>query len=237
MNQNSTDNQDVASRIIYEDNHLIVANKLAGELVQGDDTGDVPLLEKLRDFLRVKYKKTGNVFCGLVHRIDRPVSGAVVFAKTSKALTRMNEKVKNRELSKFYWTIVEGKMPENETKLVHYLKKNVENNKAMVSSKEIEGWKRCELIYRVLASSERYSMLEIELLTGRHHQIRAQLSAVGNPIKGDLKYGAKRSESDGSICLHARRIAFVHPVSKNPIEIVARPFNYLFFKMLEENAI
>ncbi len=237
MNQNNTDYQEIANRILYEDNHLIIANKMPGELVQGDDTGDVPLLEKVREYIRIKYNKPGNVFCGLVHRIDRPVSGAVVFAKTSKALTRTNEMVKNRSFSKHYWAIVEGKTPNLCDTLVNYLKKNSVNNKTLVSKNEYSGWQRAELKYKVLASSDRYSLLEIELITGRHHQIRAQLSNIGNPIKGDLKYGAKRSESDRSICLHARTISFPHPVSKEILIIEANPYNSLFFRLLEKNKI
>ncbi len=237
MSLNNTDFLDVADRILYEDNHIIVVNKQAGELCQGDQTGDVPLLEKVRDYIRQKYNKPGNVFCGLVHRIDRPVSGAVVFAKTSKGLSRMNEIVKKRDFAKYYWAIVEGMPEQKEQKLVHYLKKNAANNKTVVSAKEAEGWQRAELDYTVIASSDRYSLLEVKLMTGRHHQIRAQLSIIGNPIKGDLKYGAKRSEPDGSICLHSRRMEFVHPVSKKGLSIIADPFNNLFFKILQENKI
>jgi len=233
MSQNSINPVELLEhRVLYEDNHLVVVNKRAGEIVQGDQTGDFPLLEGVRDYLRVKGNKPGNVFCGLVHRIDRPVSGAVVFAKTSKALSRMNELVKKRDFHKVYWAIVEGCPAETEAHLVHYLYRNEKLNKSILSTTEKEGWKRSELRYGLLASSERYSVLEVELLTGRHHQIRAQLSAIGCPIKGDLKYGARRSNEDGSILLHSRCVAFVHPVSRLAVEVVAEPFNSLFYKIL-----
>lgn len=231
MNQNNTD---ISERILYEDNHLIIVNKLSGELVQGDNTGDMPLLEKVREYIKVKYKKPGNVFCGLVHRIDRPVSGAVVFAKTSKALARMNEKVKNRDISKTYWAIVEGKVDPEEQQLVHFLRKDSAQNKTIVSEKDGELWQRAELSYKLLANSDRYSLLEIELHTGRHHQIRAQLSHIGHPIKGDVKYGAKRSEQYGAIFLHSRRISFIHPVSKMEIDVCAEPNNSLYIRILDK---
>lgn len=235
MNQNSiSDPLALRSRVLYEDNHLLVVNKRAGEIVQGDETGDKPLLEMVRDYIRVVGQKPGNVFCGLVHRIDRPVSGAVVFAKTSKALARMNALVKNRNIRKIYWAIVEGRPPQDEARLVQYVRKNEKNNKTYVSSIEKDGWQRAELSYRLLAASPRYSLLEVELFTGRHHQIRAQLSDLGCPIKGDLKYGARRSNEDGSISLHARRICFEHPVSHERIDVVAQPFNALFEKILGE---
>ena len=220
------------SRVLYEDNHLIIVNKLSGEPVQGDPSGDKPLLETVRDYLRVKGNKQGNVFCGLVHRIDRPVSGAVIFAKTSKALARMNELIKQREISKVYWAIVEGKPKQDAAHLTHFLRKNEKQNKSITSEVEQDGWQRAELEYRILASSDRYSLLEVKLLTGRHHQIRAQLSAVSCPIKGDLKYGAKRSNEQGSICLHARHIEFEHPVSHQIVSVFADPMNPLFFSIL-----
>jgi len=219
-------------RILYEDNHLLIVNKRAGEIVQGDQTGDVPLLEHAREYIRVKYAKPGNVFCGLVHRIDRPVSGAVIFAKTSKALARMNEMVKNRSVGKFYWAIVQGRPAATEAHLKHFIFRNERLNKSFVSLEEKSGWQRAELKYKTLASSDRYSLLEVELLTGRHHQIRAQLASLDCPIKGDFKYGARRSNEDGSICLHARRLSFEHPVSHQPISIEAEPFNPLFNKIL-----
>ena len=232
MSPNSTDPvlllQD---RILYEDNHLLIVNKRAGEIVQGDQTGDKPLLELVRDYIRVKGNKPGNVFCGLVHRIDRPVSGAVIYAKTSKALSRMNEMVKNRKIRKIYWAIVEGNLSKEQGSLVHFISKNERLNKSFVSLEERNGWQKAELSYALIGASERYSLLEIELHTGRHHQIRAQLSAIGHPIKGDLKYGAKRSNEDGSISLHAHQLVFEHPVSHQVIDVVAEPFSPLFGKL------
>ena len=220
-------------RVLYEDNHLLILNKMAGEIVQGDQTGDKPLLETARDYIRVVGNKPGNVFCGLVHRLDRPVSGAVIFAKTSKCLTRMNELIRQRNIEKQYWAIVEGHTPAQSDHLIHYLYRNSGNNRSYTSDTEKAGWQRAELTYKLLAASERYSLVEVTLLTGRHHQIRAQLSAIGCPIKGDLKYGARRSNEDGSISLHARRIAFEHPVAHVPVEVLAEPFNPLFRKILE----
>ena len=236
MSQNNTDLADIGSRILYEDNHLLVVNKRAGEIVQGDKTGDEPLLELVRQYIKVSANKPGNVFCGLVHRIDRPVSGAVIFAKTSKALARMNAMVKERTLQKTYWAIVEQAPEEPEGTLVHYLRKNERTNTSEVSKAEREGWQRAELSYHLMASGDRYHLLEVDLHTGRHHQIRAQLSAIGCPIKGDLKYGARRSNEDGSISLHARRLRFEHPVRHEAIEVLAPPFNQLFLKLLQNLA-
>lgn len=229
---NTNDPLLLKNRVLYEDNHLLIVNKRAGEIVQGDQTGDKPLQETVRDYIRVVGNKPGNVFCGLVHRLDRPVSGAVIYAKTSKALTRMNDLVKNRKIEKIYWAIVEGRPIQTEAHLTHFLYRNERLNKSTVSATEKSGWQRAELEYKVLASSERYSVLEVKLLTGRHHQIRAQLSSIGCPIKGDLKYGARRSNEDGSISLHARCVAFEHPVAHVPVEVHAEPFNGLFFKIL-----
>lgn len=211
----------ISERILYEDNHLVIVNKLAGEIVQGDKTGDVPLLEMVREYIRVKYEKPGNVFCGLVHRIDRPVGGAVIFAKTSKALERMNQLVKDRKIRKIYWTLVEG-CPEKESDtLTNFLKKNEKLNKSFCVSENAEGAQKAVLSYQVLKRFERYALLEVELFTGRHHQIRVQLSAMGHCIKGDLKYGARRSNPDGSISLHAHQLIFEHPVSHQLINVVA----------------
>ena len=221
MDRTQTSPLDLQQRILYEDNHLIIVNKRAGEIVQGDKTGDEPLLEAVREYIKVKYHKPGNVFCGLVHRIDRPVSGAVIFAKTSKALSRMTVAVKERNFTKIYWAIVE-KAPEIESQqLVNYLKKNEKQNKSYVVSEGTPDARRAELSYRVLNHSEHYTLLEVELFTGRHHQIRVQLAANGTVIKGDLKYGAKRSNPDGSISLHARKIEFTHPVTGNVVSVVA----------------
>ena len=233
MSQNNTETpQEFAKRILYEDNHLIIMNKLAGELAQGDDTETVPLVEKVRDYIRVQKQKEGNVFCGLIHRIDRPVSGALAFARTSKALDRMNKMLKSHDIHKFYWAIVEGVPEVPQRKLVNWVFKNSERNKTYINDKETEGWQYAELDYTLLAHSDRYSLLEVELHTGRHHQIRVQLSHIGHPIKGDLKYGAKRPEPDASICLHARRLFFEHPVTHVQVLAEAEPWNPLFKKIL-----
>lgn len=210
-----------ASRILFEDNHLLVVNKLAGELVQGDHTGDKPLLEILRDYIKVKYNKPGNVFLGLVHRLDRPTSGLVVFAKTSKALTRMNAIFEKREVAKTYWTLVKEKPVKSEDRLVHFLKKEASKNKSFVFKDDKNGAKKAVLNYETIGQSDSYHLLEIKLETGRHHQIRAQLSKIGSPIKGDLKYGFPRSNNNASISLHARFLEFIHPISKEPIKISA----------------
>ena len=213
------------SRILFEDNHLIIVNKLAGELVQGDYTGDQPLVEVVREYIRtqhiVQYNKPGNVFTGLVHRLDRPTSGIVVFAKTSKALSRMNAIFEKREVDKRYWALVRENPPKNSERLLHYLRKDGSKNKSFVFDKEQKGVKKAALTYTILAKSESYKLLEIELETGRHHQIRVQLAAIGCPIKGDLKYGFPRSNRDASISLHARSISFQHPVSKEILAIKA----------------
>lgn len=209
------------SQILYEDNHLLVINKKVGQLVQGDKTGDDSLLELLKDFIRKRDQKPGNVFLGLVHRIDRPTSGLVIFAKTSKALSRLTQMVKNREIKKTYWALVPKEPIPGHARLVHYLKKNEKNNKAIVYPKPTEGAKEAVLSYVAVKTLDHYQLLEIDLETGRHHQIRAQLSKIGVPIKGDLKYGAPRSNPDGGISLHARRLEFIHPVTKAPLEITA----------------
>jgi 23S rRNA pseudouridine1911/1915/1917 synthase len=211
--------------IIFEDNHLIAINKRSGDIVQGDKTGDVPLSEYIKEFLREKYNKLGNVYCGVIHRIDRPVSGVVIFAKTSKALERMNKLIQNRQIHKQYWAIVKNKPAKSKDNLVHYLHKDERKNKAIVSNVPKDDYIRAELNYEVIASSERYYLLNIELITGRHHQIRSQLSAIGLPIKGDLKYGFFRSNSDASINLHARSVSFIHPVTLQEITITANPKN------------
>lgn len=225
----------IEAQVLYEDNHLIIVNKLAGQLVQGDKSGDTPLLELIKHYLKVKYNKPGEVFLGLVHRLDRPVSGVVVFAKTSKALSRMNELFKQQKVSKIYWAIV-SKMPkENRGTLVDFLKKNERNNKSYVVSAKTKSALRAELVYKLLASSNKYFLLEVVLKTGRHHQIRVQLSNKGMTIKGDLKYGAARSNDDASISLHARSLSFVHPVSKEKIEVVAKVPDDTLWKYFEES--
>lgn len=207
--------------VLYEDNHIIIVNKLPGEIVQGDKTGDEPLSEKIKKYLKEKYNKPGNVFCGVVHRIDRPVGGLVVFAKTSKALTRLNEMLQKGEIKKTYWALVKG-FPEKESDvLTNLLVSDGRLNKTFVIHKETPETKKAVLKYTTIAKGDNYSLLEINLLTGRKHQIRAQLSNIGHPIKGDLKYGSKRSNPDGSISLLARHIEFTHPVSKNLISLDA----------------
>lgn len=207
--------------VVYEDNHIIIVNKTASEIVQGDKTGDVPLSETVKQYLKEKYHKPGNVFIGVTHRLDRPVSGLVVFAKTSKALSRLNEMFKNSEVKKTYWAIVKQTPAETEGELVNYLVRNEKQNKSYAYDTERLGSKKAVLHYRLIARSDNYSLLEVDLKTGRHHQIRCQLAKMGCPIKGDLKYGFPRSNPDGSICLHARHVRFVHPVSKELIDVVA----------------
>lgn len=227
---------DIKNRILFEDNHLIIINKNSGEIVQGDKTGDMPLVEKVKHYIKEAYHKPGEVFCGLVHRIDRPVSGVVIFAKTSKALTRMNELVKNRKVGKNYWAIVEKEPPFPEEKLVGFLKKNEKQNKSYHSSSPKEGYQQAELIYRLKGKSTHYTLLEVELITGRHHQIRAQLSAIGLHIKGDVKYGARRANENGSISLHARKVQFEHPVSHQIITVLAEPPEEEFRKIWDSGA-
>ena len=210
-----------ARQIIYEDNHLMVINKKAGQLVQGDKTGDESLLESIKNFIKIRDEKPGNVFLGLVHRIDRPTSGLVIYAKTSKALSRLTVMVKNREVKKTYWAIVAKEMIAQQQRLVHYLQKNEKNNKAIVYIKPTAGAKEAILTYNIIKTLDNYQLVEVDLETGRHHQIRAQLSKIGIPIKGDLKYGAARSNPDGGISLHARRLEFQHPVTKELIIIEA----------------
>ncbi len=208
-------------QILHEDNHIIVVNKRVGDIVQGDKTGDKPLFEVVKEYIKDKYNKPGEVFLGVVHRLDRPTTGIVVFARTSKALSRMNELFSNRETQKTYWAIVKNKPQNNEDKLVHYLKRNKKNNTSKAYSKEVPDSKLASLDYKIIKELNNYFALEINLHTGRHHQIRAQLSAIGSPIKGDLKYGFDRSNPDGGIQLHARKLVFIHPVSKENIEITA----------------
>lgn len=208
-------------KVIYEDNHIIVVSKTASEIVQGDKTGDTPLSELVKHYLKEKYNKPGNVFIGVTHRLDRPVSGLVVFAKTSKALARLNEMFKHGDVHKTYWAIVKNCPQETEATLEHYLVRNEKQNKSYAYDREKPGAKKAILHYKLIGHSENYFLLEVDLKTGRHHQIRCQLAKIGCPIKGDLKYGFPRSNPDGSICLHARRVSFIHPVSKELIELEA----------------
>jgi 23S rRNA pseudouridine1911/1915/1917 synthase len=216
MKRNSID-QDV----LYEDNHLIILNKRSSDIVQGDKTGDEPLSDSLKAYIKRKYAKPGEVFLGVVHRLDRPVSGAVIFARTSKALSRLNIMLRDGEIAKTYWAVVRTAPPAETGHLVQYLTRNTEKNKSFVSDRPSAGARQAELIYRVIDRSDDYFLLEIRLLTGRHHQIRAQLAAMGCPVRGDLKYGYPRSNPGGFIHLHARIIAFMHPVRKEQLRVVA----------------
>ena len=208
-------------QILHEDNHIIVINKRVGDIVQGDKTGDKPLSEIVKEYIKDKYEKPGEVFLGVVHRLDRPTTGIVVFAKTSKALERLNKMFSERETSKTYWAVVKNKPPKSEDNLIHFLKRNEKNNTSKAHLKEVPESKKASLDYKIIKELNNYFALEINLHTGRHHQIRAQLQAIGSPIKGDLKYGFDRSNPDGGIHLHARQLSFIHPVSKENIEIIA----------------
>lgn len=208
-------------QVLHEDNHIIVINKRVGDIVQGDKTGDKPLANVVKEYLKDKYKKPGEVFLGVVHRLDRPTTGIVVFARTSKALTRLNDLFKNRETEKTYWAVVKNKPPKHEDNLVHFLKRNEKNNTSKAHIKEVPDSKKASLNYKIIAELKNYVALEIDLHTGRHHQIRSQLAAIGCPIKGDLKYGFDRSNPDGGIHLHARKLKLIHPVSKETLEIIA----------------
>lgn len=207
--------------VVYEDNHIIVVNKTVSEIVQGDKTGDTPLSETVKQYLKEKYAKPGNVFLGVVHRLDRPVSGLVMFAKTGKALERLNEMFRKGEVKKTYWAIVRQRPELEEAEMVNYLVRNEKQNKSYAYDKEVKNAKKAVLHYRLIGCSQNYFLLEVDLKTGRHHQIRCQLAKMGCPIKGDLKYGFPRSNPDGGISLHARRVRFVHPVSKALIDLTA----------------
>lgn len=208
-------------KVLYEDNHIIIVNKRAGDIIQGDKTGDTPLSEVVKQYIKKKYNKPGNVFLGVVHRLDRPTSGAVIFTRTSKALERLNKMLRDKKIEKTYWAIVKEKPFKEQATLVNFLKKNPKNNKSSVFKEASDGSKKAILHYKILKTLDNYHLLEINLETGRHHQIRAQLAYIGCPIKGDLKYGFSRSNKNGSIHLHARKIQFIHPVSKEEISITA----------------
>lgn len=208
-------------QILHEDNHIIVINKRVGDIVQGDKTGDKPLSDVVKEYIKEKYNKPGNVFLGVVHRLDRPTTGIVVFAKTSKALERLNKMFSERETQKTYWAVVKNKPSKSEETLIHFLKRNEKNNTSKAHLKEVPESKKASLHYKIIKELDNYFGLEIELHTGRHHQIRAQLSAIGCPIKGDLKYGFDRSNPDGGIHLHARKLVFIHPVTKEEIILTA----------------
>jgi len=207
--------------VLFEDNHLLIVNKKSGDIVQGDKTGDKPLSDVVKEYIKEKYNKPGEVFLGVVHRLDRPTSGIIIFARTSKALERLNKMLRERTISKTYWAVVKNTPLKEKDSLIHFLKKNPKNNKSTVFTKETDASKKAILHYLVIKKLDNYSLLKIDLETGRHHQIRAQLAYIGSPIKGDLKYGASRSNKDGSIHLHARKISFTHPVSKENILFLA----------------
>jgi 23S rRNA pseudouridine1911/1915/1917 synthase len=209
------------AEILYEDNHIIAVYKKSSDLAQGDKTGDAPLDVEIKKYIAEKYKKPGEVFLGVVHRLDRPVSGIMLFARTSKALSRLNEMFKTKQVKKIYLAIVKERPPEDEATITHFLKKNETQNKTYVYDFEVKGSKEASLTYRIIGRSEKYYLLEIELHSGRHHQIRAQLAKIGCPVKGDLKYGSARSNEDGGISLFARRLEFLHPVKKEPVSIIA----------------
>ena len=209
--------------ILHEDNHLVIINKRSSDIVQGDKTGDEPLSEKVKKYLKKKYHKPGEVFLGVVHRLDRPVSGALIFARTSKALGRMNELLRQKEVHKTYWAVVKTKPPKDQDHLIHYLKKNQQKNKSFAYNEPGEGRLMAEMAYKLIGKSDNYYLLEVELFTGRHHQIRVQLARIGCPVKGDLKYGYPRSNKNASIHLHARKIEFIHPIRKEPLSITAPP--------------
>tara|TARA_R110001592_G_scaffold303082_3_gene575199 strand:+ start:1401 stop:2099 length:699 start_codon:yes stop_codon:yes gene_type:complete len=208
-------------QVLYEDNHIIVVNKRAGDIVQGDKTGDKPLSDVVKEYIADKYNKPGNVYLGVVHRLDRPTTGLVIFAKTSKVLPRLNALFVTKDIVKTYWAIVKNRPPKQEDTLIHWLKKNPKNNKSSAFIKEIKGSKKAILHYKLLQKLDNYLLLEVNLESGRHHQIRSQLSSIGCPIKGDLKYGFDRSNPDGGIHLHARHITFMHPVKNETISIMA----------------
>ena len=208
-------------QVLFEDNHIVIVNKRSGDITQGDKTGDKPLSDVVKEYVKEKYNKAGNVFLGVVHRLDRPTSGVIIFARTSKALERLNKMLRDKIISKTYWAVIKNHPEKEKNTLINYLKKNPKNNKSSVYTKEIDGSKKAILHYNVIKKLDNYSLVEIDLETGRHHQIRAQLSFIGFPIKGDLKYGFNRSNKDGSIHLHARKIEFVHPVTKEQISVIA----------------
>ncbi|WP_271783323.1 RluA family pseudouridine synthase [Aquimarina algiphila] len=210
-------------QVLYEDNHIIIINKRPGDIVQGDKTGDTPLSEVVKEYIAEKYNKPGAVYLGVVHRLDRPTSGIVVFARTSKALPRLNKLFANKEAQKTYWAVVKKQPPKEKDTLIHWLKRNPKQNKSYAYTKEVPDSKKAILEYKIIKKLDRYSLLEIDLHTGRHHQIRSQLSDIGSIIKGDLKYGADRSNKNGSIHLHARKLTFIHPVKKESLTIIAPP--------------
>lgn len=209
--------------ILFEDNHIIIINKLPSQIVQGDKTGDLPLSEIVKAYIKTKYSKPGEVYLGVVHRLDRPVSGAVIFARTSKSLTRLNNLLKNHEIKKTYWAVVKNKPPSQKGTLTNFLRRDEAKNKSFIVNENSKNSQMGILSYSLLAGSDNYYLLEVNLQTGRHHQIRAQLAGIGCPIKGDLKYGYPRSNADGSIHLHARKLEFIHPVTQKTVSVIADP--------------
>jgi len=228
------DLKNLEKQVLFEDNHLLVVNKLASQIVQGDKTGDIPLSDIYKEYLKKKYNKPGNVFCGVIHRLDRPVSGVVLLAKTSKALSRMNEQFREREIQKIYWAVVRGTPESLKSTLVHYLKKNEKDNRSFISKEGVTGALRSELSYEVLKAGDNYSLVEVKPLTGRHHQIRVQLSSIGCPIAGDVKYGDRRGNDDKSICLHARQLIFKHPVQGHQLTITASTPDQKYWNIFKE---
>ena len=222
-------------QVLFEDNHLIIINKRVGDIAQGDKTGDKPLSDIVKEYIADKYNKPGNVFIGVVHRLDRPTSGIVIFARTSKALERLNKMLREKTIKKTYWAIVKNTPKKEKETLIHYLKKNPKNNKSTAFKTENEGSKKAVLHYQLIQKLDNYALLEIDLETGRHHQIRCQLASIGCPIKGDLKYGFKRSNKDGGIHLHARKIDFIHPVSKEEISIISPLPDDVIWNAVAEN--
>ena len=219
-------------QVLYEDNHIIAVNKRVGDIVQGDKTGDKPLSDIVKEYIKEKYNKPGEVFLGVVHRLDRPTSGIVVFARTSKALERLNKMFSERETQKTYWAVVKNRPPENEATLIHFINRNEKNNTSKAHLKEVTNSKKASLHYKIIKELNSYFVLEIELHTGRHHQIRAQLQAINCPIKGDLKYGFDRSNPDGGIHLHAQKLTFIHPVSKENITLIAPTPNDVIWNLI-----
>lgn len=226
--------QQLEEQVIFEDNHLLAVNKLASQIVQGDKTGDIPLSDLYKEYLKEKYKKPGNVFCGVIHRLDRPVSGVVLLAKTSKALSRMNKQFREREIQKIYWAVVRGTPPSPKQTLVHYLKKNEKENRSYIVKENTTGALKAELTYEVLKAGDNYSLLEVRPITGRHHQIRVQLSSMNCPIAGDVKYGDRRGNDDKSICLHARQLIFMHPIQKEQVVITASTPNQKYWNIFNK---
>ena len=217
-------------QVLFEDNHIVIVNKRAGDITQGDRTGDKPLSDVVKEYIKEKYDKPGQVFLGVVHRLDRPTSGIIIFARTSKALERLNKMLREKTIQKTYWAVVKEQPKKEKDTLINFLKKNPKNNKSTAYSKEIDGSKKAILHYKLIKKLDNYALLEVDLETGRHHQIRCQLATIGSPIKGDLKYGFNRSNKDGSIHLHARKINFIHPVSKEIIQITAPVPNEVIWK-------